>query len=134
MRKVLHSGCSSLSCTQQWSWHNERPMVLQEASDKGFFRPEGKPNMAAILNVAAQVADGMAFLHARGVAHGDLTGGNVLLASDPASPSGVTAKIADFGLARSLGVQSKIETHTYGTVTHMPPELLTKGMFSKVGC
>ena len=85
-----------------------------------------------MLTAAADIASGMAFLHSRGIVHGDLTGGNVLLATDPSSPNGVVAKVADFGLARAMEVQSKIETRTYGTVTHMPPELLEKGIFSKV--
>lgn len=105
---------------------------MQEASDRGYFIKDGTCNVEAILWVARDVASGMAFLHERGVAHGDLTGGNVLLASNPASPAKVTAKIADFGLARALDVKSKIETRTYGTVTHMPPELLVQGIFSKV--
>ena len=88
--------------------------------------------MGYMLTAAADIASGMAFLHARGIVHGDLTGGNVLLATDPSSRNGVVAKVADFGLARSMEVQSKIETRTYGTVTHMPPELLEKGIFSKV--
>lgn len=54
--------------------------AAQEAIDKGWFRTqrsqlEGGVNMAAVLAAAAQVAAGMAFLHARAVVHGDLTGG-----------------------------------------------------------
>jgi len=89
--------------------------------------------MPLILQAAHDIAAGMSVLHARNVVHGDLTGGNILLASHPESPSGVLAKIADFGLARTMDVQSKIETRAYGTVTHMPPELLVKGILSKVG-
>lgn len=37
--------------------------------------------MGAILRTCAEVADGMAYLHARGIVHGDLTGSNVLLQS-----------------------------------------------------
>ena len=37
---------------------------------------------------------------------------------------GWTAKVADLGLARVLSCDA-ISTGTYGTVTHMPPELLT---------
>lgn len=60
--------------------------AAQEAIDKGWFRTqrsqlEGGVNMAAVLATAAQVAAGMAFLHARAVVHGDLTGGAPLLTS-----------------------------------------------------
>ena len=89
-------------------------------------------DLPMILAIAVDVAAGLAFLHGCGVAHGDLTGGNVLLATDETCKLGLVAKIADFGLARNLDVSSRIETRTYGTVTHMPPELLEKGIFTKV--
>ena len=40
-------------------------------------------------------------------------------------------QVSDFGLARDLDVLSKIETKTTGTVTHMAPEVLAKGVVSK---
>ncbi len=56
---------------------------LQEAVDKGWFRKEreltrpgsGIPDIAQILATALDIAQGVAFLHARDVVHGDLTGG-----------------------------------------------------------
>ena len=39
-------------------------------------------------------------------------------------------QVADFGLSRVLS-QEAISTGTFGTVTHMPPELLTTGRLSK---
>ena len=59
--------------------------------------------------------------------------GNVLLTSCPSAQNSFRAKISDFGLARNLSIQSKIETRTYGTITHMPLELLCDGILSKVG-
>ena len=35
--------------------------------------------------------------------------------------------MADFGMSREMLVASRIQTTTYGTVTHMPPELLVSG-------
>ena len=40
------------------------------------------------------------------------------------------AQVSDFGLARLIALQGRITTDTYGTVTHMPPELLTGGDLS----
>ena len=52
----------------------------------------------------------------------------MLLKTDTSDPDGVTAKVADFGLSRALAVgQSHLSTRRYGTVTHMPPELLSTG-------
>jgi len=39
--------------------------------------------------------------------------------------------VSDFGLARDMDVLSKIETKTTGTVTHMAPEVLSRGVVSK---
>lgn len=61
-----------------------------------------------------------------------LRAGNVLLTSCDSVPHGFRAKVSDFGLARNLNIQSKIETRTYGTITHMPLELLCDGIMSKV--
>ena len=57
----------------------------------------------------------------------------MLLTSCGSTPHGFRAKVSDFGLARNLNIQSKIETRTYGTITHMPLELLCDGIMSKVG-
>lgn len=61
-----------------------------------------------------------------------LAAGNVLLAASESQPHGFSAKVADFGLARNLDICSKVETKTYGTITHMPLELLRDGIMSKV--
>jgi mitogen-activated protein kinase kinase kinase 11 len=82
----------------------------------------------AVLRRARDVALGLAHLHAQNICHGDLKCENVLLRSDTSDPEGVTAKVADFGLSRALAVgQSHLSTRRYGTVTHMPPELLSSG-------
>lgn len=49
------------------------------------------------------------------------------------APHGFTAKVADFGLSREMHCKSRVETRTYGTITHMPPELLSSDVVSKVG-
>lgn len=62
----------------------------------------------------------------------DLKGGNVLLKSAD-NARGFVAKVADFGLARHMGVEERVQFNRYGTITHCPPELLLEGPFSKVG-
>ena len=56
----------------------------------------------------------------------------MLLTSNQEAPHGFRAKVADFGLARALTAGSRVETRSYGTVTHMPFELLCSGILSKV--
>ncbi len=45
---------------------------------------------------------------------------------------GFVAKVADFGLARHMEVEERVQSNRYGTITHCPPELLLQGIFSKV--
>ena len=58
--------------------------------------------------------------------------GNVLLHSSEESAHGFQAKISDFGMARDIGTMTKLETRTYGTITHMAPEVLANDYISKV--
>lgn len=81
-----------------------------------------------VLRRAKDVAAGMAYLHSCHVCHGDLKCENILLVSDQEDPYGQKAKVADFGLSRAIAEgKSHLSTRTYGTVTHMPPELLLEG-------
>ncbi len=80
----------------------------------------------ALLDLGAQMADGMAAAHALGVVHRDLKPGNILVAADG------RVKILDFGLATvapaSAGDDSRTLTMvtdpgtTVGTVAYMSPE------------
>ncbi len=40
-------------------------------------------------------------------------------------------QVSDFGLSRIHIGEKTVATQTYGTVTHMPPELLSEGRLSK---
>ncbi|CAL5218358.1 g20 [Coccomyxa viridis] len=108
---------------------------VQEAVDRGVFKlqmsPSAPPDVPVILTTATEIASGMAFLHEHGIVHGDLTGGNVLLHSSEESAHGFQAKISDFGMARDIGTMTKLETRTYGTITHMAPEVLANDYISK---
>eukprot|EP00197_Chlamydomonas_leiostraca_P014486 CAMPEP_0202860868 /NCGR_PEP_ID=MMETSP1391-20130828/2447_1 /ASSEMBLY_ACC=CAM_ASM_000867 /TAXON_ID=1034604 /ORGANISM="Chlamydomonas leiostraca, Strain SAG 11-49" /LENGTH=476 /DNA_ID=CAMNT_0049540143 /DNA_START=206 /DNA_END=1633 /DNA_ORIENTATION=- len=82
------------------------------------------------LETLKEVVSALQFLHEHRILHGDLKAANVLLASCDADPRGFTAKVSDFGLSRVLKDRNHIKTQTFGTVTHMPPELLAKGTLS----
>jgi Protein tyrosine and serine/threonine kinase len=73
----------------------------QAAVDKGCFRAkratkDGPPALPVVLAAAADIAAAMAYLHGRGVVHGDLAGGNVLLCTADAPPHGFTCKVGFF--------------------------------------
>lgn len=62
-----------------------------------------------------EVLDAIAYLHAAGVAHGDVKPGNVMLA-----PGG--ARLLDYGLARRLGLPPASAGEVWGTVEYLAPE------------
>lgn len=126
---------------------------LGDALERGWLRKwrafDAPIDMVAYLHTAADIASALGFLHSKGIIHGDLTYNNVLLTSPPppqdqentngsavAAPSTIcvdprnfVAKLADFGLAR-VAQEASMSTRLYGTVSHMPPELLAKGVLS----
>eukprot|EP00747_Dinoflagellata_sp_TGD_P070055 gnl/TRDRNA2_/TRDRNA2_156415_c0_seq1.p1 gnl/TRDRNA2_/TRDRNA2_156415_c0~~gnl/TRDRNA2_/TRDRNA2_156415_c0_seq1.p1 ORF type:complete len:535 (-),score=73.84 gnl/TRDRNA2_/TRDRNA2_156415_c0_seq1:73-1632(-) len=88
-----------------------------------------KDGYQEVIECCTEIASAFAYLHDRGIIHGDLTAGNVLLAEKKCSKGYIT-KVSDFGLARVLvNGASGINTATMGTVTYMPPEL-----FQLEGC
>jgi len=78
---------------------------------------ERKLDLAAAVDIAAQVADGLAFAHGRGVVHRDIKPGNVMVVE------GNRAKIMDFGIARVRSSDLKTQTGLMlGSPRYMSPE------------
>ncbi|HEX2829834.1 MAG TPA: serine/threonine-protein kinase [Burkholderiales bacterium] len=79
---------------------------------------EGRPlPLEQALDIAVQVAEGLAYAHAHGVIHRDIKPANVLLAADG------TAKIADFGIARMRSAEARAEAvNVLGSPRYMSPE------------
>jgi eukaryotic-like serine/threonine-protein kinase len=69
------------------------------------------------LELAVQIAHGLAFAHDQGLVHRDVKPQNVLLNGDG------RAKVTDFGIARSLDVEGVTQTGTVlGTSNYIAPE------------
>ena len=87
----------------------------------------GPVPVRAVLDIAAQIADGMASAHAAGIVHRDLKPANVMVAADG------RVKILDFGLAKQTArpavqgdetilVDQSEPGMIVGTVSYMSPE------------
>jgi len=77
----------------------------------------GPLDTAEALTIAAQVADGLAWLHASGVVHRDIKPSNLIVTDG-------VVKILDFGIARLIGEQqlTVAGSLTPGTIAYMAPE------------
>lgn len=73
-----------------------------------------QPSTDEALRIVRAVADAVAHAHARGVRHGDLKPGNVMLPSDG------RLRVVDFGLAVEL--RDDVAARRAGTLTYMAPE------------
>ncbi|HSH07030.1 MAG TPA: serine/threonine-protein kinase [Burkholderiales bacterium] len=73
--------------------------------------------VAQAVAIAAQVADGMAYAHARGIVHRDIKPANIMVLDDG------SVKITDFGIARMRASQELTQTGTMlGSPKYMSPE------------
>ncbi len=74
-------------------------------------------SLAQVIEIATQLASGLAAAHEKGIVHRDIKPQNILV------DKGDRVKILDFGLAKLKGISSLTkESSTLGTVHYMSPE------------
>ncbi|HEX7054441.1 MAG TPA: serine/threonine-protein kinase [Burkholderiales bacterium] len=95
-------------------------MELIEGTDlRSRLKSEPLPAAEAV-EIARQVAEGLAYAHERGVVHRDIKPGNIMLNARG------QAKIMDFGLARMRAADHKTSTGmVLGTPRYMSPEQIS---------
>jgi len=77
----------------------------------------GPLKLGQAIDVAAQVAEGLAAAHKRTIVHRDIKPANVMVTTEG------QAKIMDFGLAKSVGQTRLTAAHSItGTIAYMSPE------------
>jgi len=80
----------------------------------------GRMSLDLALDIAAQVAEGLAFAHEHGVVHRDIKPANIMIVR------GRQAKILDFGIARLQVSQVKTQTGmVFGSPQYMSPEQIS---------
>ncbi len=84
---------------------------LREILDSGTVLPAEK-----VADIAAQVADGLAYAHANGVVHRDIKPANIMVLANG------SAKIADFGVALLPTSSSTLAGAVFGSPKYMSPE------------
>lgn len=94
-------------------------MELVEGVNAGtVLKREDRPTAGEVVHLIAQVCEGLAHAHDRGVIHQDVSPHNILIRSADA-----TAKLADFGLA-SNSLDNAARRETGGTPGYIAPEVL----------
>lgn len=94
--------------------------------DNGSGTPPTPPTLRQILQMAAEIADGMSYLTAKKYVHRDLAARNCMVSED------MTVKIGDFGMTRDIYETDYYRKGTKGLlpVRWMSPESLKDGVFT----
>src|SRR5688572_13785712 len=91
-------------------------MELLDGHELGTLLGSGRLPVAHAIDIAAQVADGLAYAHEHEVVHRDIKPANIMVMKDG------LVKIADFGIARMRTKERSTESAIVGSPRYMSPE------------
>ncbi|MEM8964436.1 MAG: serine/threonine-protein kinase, partial [Acidobacteriota bacterium] len=83
---------------------------------KRLMKRQGRLPLGFVIDVVAQIAEGLDYAHAKGVVHRDVKPANIIITADK------QAKITDFGIARVNASNLTVEGQLLGTPNYMAPE------------
>ena len=107
--------------------HEESPYLVFEYVEgttlAALLKKQAPLPVARAGEIAVQILDGIAYAHQKQIAHRDLKPANIMIDSNG------TARIMDFGIARSMSQEKTPAAELFGTPFYMAPEYISQGVF-----
>lgn len=87
---------------------------------------QGTLSVGAVIEIFIKLAEVLAYANAKGVIHKDIKPANIMLL--PPTPSGVSVKLLDFGIAELTMSNEEKDPDVIGTAAYMSPERFFGGI------